>query len=244
MTTLALTEREGVGDLMRRATDVAGVCREIVTKTARNIQGRRYVQVEGWQSIASAFGCTISISVVEACEGGIRAVAQLLRQPDGAIIGQAEGFVGDDESMWAKRPLYARRAMAQTRATSRVCRSVFAFVVTLIDAGLSTTPAEEMDFVDAAPSGPQPRSTPQNAPAMVAALEASIAQQTAAIPWGSANGAVSETDKLLAAIRESPTERALESLTPRIRRLPKGEQESLRAAYGARRDELRKAGAK
>ncbi len=36
-----------VGVLMRRATDVAGVCREIVTKTAQSIQGRKYVKVEG-----------------------------------------------------------------------------------------------------------------------------------------------------------------------------------------------------
>jgi hypothetical protein len=42
--------------LFTRATDVAGVCGEIVKRTARNIQGRKYVQVEGWQSIAAAYG--------------------------------------------------------------------------------------------------------------------------------------------------------------------------------------------
>jgi hypothetical protein len=39
--------------------------------------------------------------------------------------------------------------MAQTRAMSRACRSAFGFVVTLMDAGLETTPAEEMAHVDA-----------------------------------------------------------------------------------------------
>jgi hypothetical protein len=34
--------------------------------------------------------------------------------------------------------------MAQTRAISRACRSAFAFVVTMMDAGLETTPAEEV----------------------------------------------------------------------------------------------------
>jgi hypothetical protein len=52
--------------------------------------------------------------------------------------------VGMDEPRWATQPLYARKGMAQTRACSRVCRSVFAFVVTLIDSNLSTTPAEEI----------------------------------------------------------------------------------------------------
>jgi RNase H-fold protein (predicted Holliday junction resolvase) len=36
--------------------------------------------------------------------------------------------------------------MAQTRAISRVCRSAFAHCVVLIDADLSTTPAEEADL--------------------------------------------------------------------------------------------------
>jgi hypothetical protein len=34
---------------MRQTTDVAGVCGEIVKKTAIRIQGRQYVKVEGWQ---------------------------------------------------------------------------------------------------------------------------------------------------------------------------------------------------
>jgi hypothetical protein len=43
-----------------------------------------------------------------------------------------------------KRPDYAIRAMAQTRAISRACRSAFAHVVVMMNAGLETTPAEEM----------------------------------------------------------------------------------------------------
>lgn len=152
----------GTGQLMRQATDVAGVCRDIVTKTARNIQGRKYVQVEGWQSIAVAYGCVASSCDVERVEGGVRAKGEVRRMSDGALVASAEGFVGEDEPTWfggvingktlPKRPDYAIRAMAQTRAISRACRSAFAFVVTLIDGNLSTTPAEEVPdggFVDA-----------------------------------------------------------------------------------------------
>lgn len=128
----------------RSSTDAAGLCREIVIKTAKNIQGRKYVCVEGWQSIAIAHGCTASARDVEAIEGGVRSIGEVRRMSDGQLIAQAEGFVGDDETMWAKRPMYARRAMAQTRAISRACRSAFAHVVVMIDAGLSTTPAEEV----------------------------------------------------------------------------------------------------
>jgi hypothetical protein len=133
----------------RAATNAAGLCRELVVKTAMKIQGRRYVQVEGWQAIANAFGCVASARDVERVEGGYRATGQVVRVSDGKVLAEAEGFVGDDESTWAKRPVFARRAMAQTRAMSRACRSAFAFVVTLMDAGLETTPAEEMSHIDA-----------------------------------------------------------------------------------------------
>lgn len=142
----------------RAATNAAGLCRELVVKTASKIQGKRYVQVEGWQAIANTFGCVASARDVERIEGGFRATGQVIRLSDGKVLAEAEGFVGDDEKTWASRPVFARRAMAQTRAMSRACRSAFAFVVTLMDAGLETTPAEEMTHVvDAEPVAVRPK---------------------------------------------------------------------------------------
>lgn len=132
----------------KAATDAAGVCREIVLRTAQSIQGRKYVRVEGWQAIANGFGCVASAADVRRVEGGIAATGQVRRVSDGAILATGEGFVGDDEGTWAKRPEFARRAMAQTRAISRACRAAFAYVVVMLDAGLETTPAEEMVGVD------------------------------------------------------------------------------------------------
>jgi hypothetical protein len=135
-------------EVYRASTDAAGLCKEIVLKTAQNIQGRKYIKVEGWQAIAVAHGCAASADHVERVEddgmSGFRAVGIVRRMSDGAEIARAEGFLGDDETMWSKRPVYARRAMVQTRAISRACRSAFAHVVVLIDANLSTTPAEEV----------------------------------------------------------------------------------------------------
>lgn len=146
-TALTVLERAPEGEtpsvLMRRASDVAGVCREIVMRTAMDLQGKKYVKVEGWMSIAAAYGCSPSIREVVEEERGIRAVAEL-RRHDGAVIATAEGYVGLDEPRWANQAMYARRGMAQTRAISRVCRSVFAFCVVLIDENLQTTPAEEI----------------------------------------------------------------------------------------------------
>jgi hypothetical protein len=128
----------------RRATDVAGVCKDIVTKTAVRIAGRNYVKVEGWLAIATAHGCVASSERPARIEDGYEARGVLRRLSDGALIAEAWGFVGDDERMWAGRHLFARKAMCQTRALSRVCRSAFSHVVVLMDAGLETTPAEEM----------------------------------------------------------------------------------------------------
>jgi hypothetical protein len=132
--------------LMQISTDVASVCSEIVRKTAISIKGRRYIRVEGWQALATAHGCISGSRDVERVEGGYRANGELRRISDGALLATAEGFVGEDEvvwfggqdqsgRIWPRRHEYAIRAMAQTRAISRVCRSAFAHCVVLIDSG-------------------------------------------------------------------------------------------------------------
>lgn len=140
----ALAVNSKPADMIRLATDVAGLCKEIATNTSANIQGKKYVQVEGWQAIATAHGCVASARDVERVEGGFRAVGEVRRIDNGMVIATAEGFLGDDEPVWAKRPEYAKRAMCQTRAISRACRSAFAHVVVMMRAGLETTPAEEV----------------------------------------------------------------------------------------------------
>jgi hypothetical protein len=151
-------------ELMRQATDIAAVCREIVMASAVEIQGRKYVKVEGWMAIATTHGCIGSARDVRRVDGGYTAIGEIKRISDGAILCQAEGFVGEDEATWfggkamvwdkqsrqkvekilPKRDEYAIRAMTQTRALSRACRSAFAHVVVMMNAGLSTTPAEEV----------------------------------------------------------------------------------------------------
>lgn len=98
---------------------------------------------------------------------GVRAVGQVIRQADCQVLSEAEGFVGIDEVDWygshgeavkrwskiyhkeievvvKKRPDYAIRSMAQTRGISKACRNAFSHVIVLMNAGLSTTPAEEI----------------------------------------------------------------------------------------------------
>jgi hypothetical protein len=146
--------------LYRVSTDAAAICREIVLATAKNIGGRNYVAVEGWQAIALAHGCVASSGDVKRHEdGSFSAIGRIMRADTGMIISSAEGYVGADEPVWyggegkdkygkvkvyPRRPDYAIRAMAQTRAISRAARSAFAHVVIMMQAGLMTTPAEEV----------------------------------------------------------------------------------------------------
>jgi hypothetical protein len=175
-TEVVVHDQTGVA-LFRQSTDAAGMCKAIVLQTAKNIQGRKFVPVEGWQAIAIAHGCVASAGDVERTETGFRAIGWIKRADNGQLISTAEGFVGDDEPMWAKRAEYAKRAMAQTRAISRACRSAFAHVVVMMNAGLSTTPAEEMTFdqegtdngnagVGGADSPPPPAHADASGPAM------------------------------------------------------------------------------
>ena len=151
MNELALRDDTDPASEITHAGAAASACKAIVTATAQNIGGRKYVRVEGWQAIAIAHGCVASSRDVERTETGYRAIGEVRRRDTGTVIAQAEGFVGDDEPTWAKRAEYARRAMAQTRAISRACRSCFAHVVVMMAAGLETTPAEEIPHDDPAP---------------------------------------------------------------------------------------------
>jgi hypothetical protein len=83
--------------LMQISTDVAAVCGEIVKKTALQIKGRRYIKVEGWQALVTAHGCVAGARDVERLADGYRAIGELRRISDGALLGTAEGFVGEDE---------------------------------------------------------------------------------------------------------------------------------------------------
>jgi hypothetical protein len=153
--------RHGGADLdaYRASTEAANLCKEIVVATSSTIQGKRYVAVEGWQAIARAHGCAAGATDVARVEGGVRATGEVRDLLSGQLIATAEGFVGEDEAVWfggtvtdkwgktkthEKRADYAIRAMAQTRAMSRACRSAFAHVVVMMNAGLQTTPAEEV----------------------------------------------------------------------------------------------------
>lgn len=140
------------------ATELAEVIRSQNLSTV--IQGKRYVQVEGWTTLGVMLGVTArEVSTVEQ-DGIYTSIVELVRMADGAVISRASAECGE-EKPWNGRPRYARRSMAQTRATGKACRLAFSWIMKL--AGYEPTPSEEMPQPDepAAPTAPDPKPAPR-----------------------------------------------------------------------------------
>jgi hypothetical protein len=138
---------------------------------ASRIQGREYVQVEGWTTLATMLGVTAREVATVETDGVFTATVELVRMSDGAVISRASAECGSPDELdrrgkplWANRPRYARRSMAQTRATGKACRLAFSWIMRL--AGYEPTPAEEMpdDPANGAQRSASRAGTPSPAP--------------------------------------------------------------------------------
>lgn len=125
------------------ARDMAGALADVIErqKLATVIQGRKFVGVEGWTTLAVMLGVVAREVQTTEADGIYTAVVELIRMSDGACISRASAECGE-EKPWNQRPRYARRSMAQTRATGKACRLAFSWIMAL--AGYEPTPAEEM----------------------------------------------------------------------------------------------------
>lgn len=137
--------------LVQGAREMANALADVIERQhlAVVIQGRKYVRIEGWTTLAVMLGVMArEVSTVEQ-DGIYTATVELVRMSDGACISRASAECGSDDELdrygkpvWANRPRYARRSMAQTRATGKACRLAFSWIMAL--AGYEPTPAEEM----------------------------------------------------------------------------------------------------
>jgi len=133
-----------------------------------NINGNRYVKVEGWETLAAMLGLTPRERYVKSRTWSgadefkqdserefveYEAYVELVRNTDGMITGGASAICATNEITRPRNgaPHYrwetgnAPRSMALTRATSKALRVALAWVITM--AGYKPTPAEEMDMI-------------------------------------------------------------------------------------------------
>lgn len=129
--------------LIAGAAEMAGTLADLIRTRglSTSIKGREYVQVEGWTTLGVMLGVTAREVETREAHGIYTAVVELVRMSDGAVVSRASAECGE-EAPWCNRPRYARRSMAQTRATGKACRLAFSWIMKL--AGYEVTPAEEM----------------------------------------------------------------------------------------------------
>lgn len=150
--------------VLERATETANALKDVLKNQGltTNIRGKEHVNVEGWQTLGAMLGVTPVCVWTRPIEGGWEARVEA-RTLDGRVIGAAEAeCLKAEGGPWGGAD-FARRSMAQTRATSKALGSVLRFVVTL--AGYSGTPAEEM------PNGASPPPQAAKAPASGGGLD-------------------------------------------------------------------------
>lgn len=137
-------------EVLNEAREAAKVLIEMVKAKPKPfmLHGDIYLQFEDWQTVGRFYGATVKVTETKFVEmgtaKGFEARAVVLDK-NGLEVSGAEAMCLDDEKNWKAKPLFQLKSMAQTRASAKALRNVFAWVVVL--AGYKPTPAEEMDGV-------------------------------------------------------------------------------------------------
>ena len=123
----------GPEEVLSIASKIATTLKDVIDtrKLYIKIHGKAYVQVEGWTTLGALLGVLPRELSVEEQDGDIVATVQLIRASDQQVVGRGSAMVGMDEPTWQKRPAYARRSMAVTRATGKAYRLAFSWIMNL-----------------------------------------------------------------------------------------------------------------
>ncbi len=142
------------------ATDLAKFIRE--NKLTHNVQGKEYVNVEGWQYAGSRLGIVpIVEQVIDMSHDGeikYNARVSLFDLRSQQTVGAGFAVCSNKENGKKFYAEYAIASMAQTRAIGKAYRNILAWIIRA--AGYEPTPAEEMDYQTI----PQPAAQPMEAP--------------------------------------------------------------------------------
>lgn len=131
-------------DVINKAVDIARHLKDIIEKQKlyTQIGPNKHVNIEGWQVCGAMLGAFPRECYVDCHENGSYE-AKVEIWINNRPICSASSLCGIDENPWGKRPRFARRSMAITRAASKAYRISFGFLMNM--AGYSATPYEEMN---------------------------------------------------------------------------------------------------
>ena len=120
-------------NVIERAQMVARPLADIINsrKLYTNINGKKYVQVDGWTTLGAMLGITPREVKSTPIENGYEAYVELVRGTDGMVIGGASAICTREERNWKSRDEYALKSMAATRATGTAYRLCFSWIMNL-----------------------------------------------------------------------------------------------------------------
>lgn len=135
------------GSMMQLASVLTDFVKE--KRLSQNIQGRPYVNVEGWQFCGGMLGIlpivrsTKDISTAD--EIKFEADVELINIHSGNVVGAGNAVCSNKEKGKKHFEAFAVNSMAQTRAIGKAYRNMIGWLMKA--AGFEATPAEEMDHV-------------------------------------------------------------------------------------------------
>ena len=133
-------------ETMHLAIDLAKFIKE--NRLYQNIQGKEYVNVEGWQYAGSRLGILPIVeeltSMTDSTEIKYLAKVNLLNLRTEQVVGAGFAICSNKEQGRKYYQEYAIASMAQTRAIGKAYRNILAWIIRA--AGYEPTPAEEMDY--------------------------------------------------------------------------------------------------
>lgn len=134
------------GETLALAADLAKFIRE--NKLTHNVQGKEYVNVEGWQYAGSRLGIVPIVEQVldmsQDAEVKYLAKVTLFDLRSQQTVGAGFAVCSNKENGKKFYAEYAIASMAQTRAIGKAYRNILAWIIRA--AGYEPTPAEEMDY--------------------------------------------------------------------------------------------------
>lgn len=133
-------------ETLHLAIDLAKFIKE--NNLFQNIQGKEYVNVEGWQYAGSRLGILPVvehvINVSQDAEIKYQAKVNLLNLRTDQVVGAGFAICSNKEQGKKYYQEFAIASMAQTRAIGKAYRNILAWIIRA--AGYEPTPAEEMDY--------------------------------------------------------------------------------------------------
>ena len=134
--------------MLKLSTELSKLIKE--KGLSSNIQGKQFVNVEGWQFAGAALGLMPIITNTQdlSNETTIKfmATCEVRNITSGSVVAVGIALCSNAEKTKRYFDEYAILSMAQTRAIGKAYRNLLAWLMKA--AGFEATPAEEMDFAD------------------------------------------------------------------------------------------------